>query len=77
MRGNAHAAMSEIPNLVTKLGIEQNICTLYNICCNSSQDDSSIVSETCLFNLGLTEILTGSWIDLLSTDYQLKKHFSF
>ena len=24
-----------------------------------------------------TEILTGSWIDLLSTDYQLKNHFSF
>ena len=23
------------------------------------------------------EILTGSWIDLWSTDYQLKKHFSF
>jgi hypothetical protein len=24
-----------------------------------------------------TEILTGSWIDLLSTDSQLKNHFSF
>ena len=23
------------------------------------------------------EILTGSWIDLLSTDYQMKNHFSF
>ena len=45
----------------------------------SDEVDEEVIysQESPKMGRNFTEILTGSWIDLLSTDYQLKNHFIF